>query len=157
MANNTELKTQIDADITNKVVDDSITPLNVGLNMKDIIDLTKPYKELRFLLSITAGVPTVVEEVNDFVDDGDPTIFDYTIPSNGKLRIFPIAPATNPFTVPETQVETTMIAQGTTAYAVLPELTFVIFIDLNFKRQTDGDQSGTPNFSNQRIIIKKYD
>ena len=155
--NNDELKTQIDTDITDKVTSASITPPNVGDNMREVIDLTKPYKELRFLLSISGGTPTVTEEINDFVADGDPTIFTYTVPSNGKLRISPIAPATNPFTAPETTIETTAVFNGGVTYSVVPELNLVIFIDLDFKRQTDGDQSSTPNFSNQRIIIKKYD
>ena len=35
---NINLKTQIDTDITNKTTSSSITPSNVGDNMKDIVD-----------------------------------------------------------------------------------------------------------------------
>ena len=38
MATNTELKNQIDLDITNKISSNSITPTNVGNNIKSIID-----------------------------------------------------------------------------------------------------------------------
>jgi len=155
--NNTELKSEINTEVTTKVTVASISPNNVGGNMEKVVDLAKPYKELRFLLTVAAGVPTVTEEVNDFVADGDPTIFDYTIPSNGKLRISPIAPATNPITSPQGYVETTAIFKSGVTYSVVPEFGLVTVFDLNFKRQTDGDQSSTPNFTNQRIIIKKYD
>lgn len=37
---NTQLKTQIDTDITNKLISKSISPLNVGKNLKDIVDYT---------------------------------------------------------------------------------------------------------------------
>jgi hypothetical protein len=35
---NTQLKTQVDADITNKTSAKSISPLNVGKNIKDLVD-----------------------------------------------------------------------------------------------------------------------
>ena len=38
MATSTQIKTQIDVDITNKVTTSSITPVNVGANMKTIVD-----------------------------------------------------------------------------------------------------------------------
>lgn len=37
---NTQLKTQIDTDITNKTTTKSISPLNVGKNIKDVVDYT---------------------------------------------------------------------------------------------------------------------
>lgn len=41
-----ELKTQIDSDITDKVANDSVTPTNVGGNMKDIVDFATPYESV---------------------------------------------------------------------------------------------------------------
>jgi len=35
---NTQLKTQIDTDITNKVANNSITPTNIGINTKAVVD-----------------------------------------------------------------------------------------------------------------------
>ncbi|MFK7810013.1 MAG: hypothetical protein AB8F74_19565 [Saprospiraceae bacterium] len=155
--NKQEQQAIINTEVTTKTADDSITPTDVGSNMEANLDVVRPFNELRFRLSVSGGAPTIVEERNDFVSDGSPTIFEYTIPSNGKLRIAPIAPATNPFTEPESHVETTAIFDAGIVYSVVPAFFLVIVLDINFKRQTDGDQSITPNFSNQRIIIKKYE
>lgn len=60
------IKAQIDTDITNKTTSKSISPLNVGENMKAIVDLIPeiPYKVYTALLSQTstnAPVATILE------------------------------------------------------------------------------------------------
>ena len=56
---NTQLKTQIDADITNKTTADSVTTENVGENLKDIVDYVdqekRPYKVYTAYISHGAG------------------------------------------------------------------------------------------------------
>lgn len=47
------LKLQIDADITNKALSNSITPLNVGKNLKDIVDLVS--NQISTILTHTAN------------------------------------------------------------------------------------------------------
>lgn len=60
---NTQLKTQIDTDITNKTLSKSISPLNVGKNIKDVIDyinqeISNSSNELK-----TAGVITATTDL----------------------------------------------------------------------------------------------
>jgi hypothetical protein len=60
---NTQLKTQIDADITNKTTAESVTTDNVGENLKDIVDYVDqeiattglPYKSYVALITHGAG------------------------------------------------------------------------------------------------------
>ena len=63
------VKTQIDTDITNKTTSKSISPLNVGGNMKAIVDLIPDttYKVYKFRISQTGDTsdPTVLEFKND--------------------------------------------------------------------------------------------
>jgi len=56
------VKTQIDTDITNKTTSKSISPLNVGGNIKAVVDLIpdKSYKIYNTLLSCTDSVTPVL-------------------------------------------------------------------------------------------------
>lgn len=65
-----QLKTQIDTDITNKTTSKIISPLNVGNNMKAVVDL----------ISIVDGSETKLTPGNNIVITGDGTIsFPYVI------------------------------------------------------------------------------
>ena len=65
-----ELKLQIDTNITNKTLANSITPLNVGNNMKAVVDL----------IPIVDGSETKLTPGNNIVITGDGTIsFPYVI------------------------------------------------------------------------------
>lgn len=60
-----ELKDQIDLDITNKILSNSISPTIVGKNLKDVVDIdSRPYKVYTALVSqsgTNAPVATVLE------------------------------------------------------------------------------------------------
>jgi hypothetical protein len=68
METSTEIKTNIDTDITDKVTASSISPTNVGTRMKDVVDYVdqekRPYKVYTAFLTQTgtaAPVATVFE------------------------------------------------------------------------------------------------
>lgn len=146
---NTELKDQIDLEVTDKTEEDSITPENVGSNMKDIIDLTKPYNELRFKLSITGTTATASYLVNDFSDE----TITMTIPSNGKLRIEITG---NVLTSGNVQLVTSTVKSGGVPYFLVPEYAFLpMFLDIDIKRY-DNDQSSTPSLTDEWFEIRVY-
>lgn len=147
---NTELKNQIDTQITDQTADNSITPTFVGENLKSVIDLTKPYKEIRFKLSISGSTPTPTYEVNDFSGE----TITMTIPSNGKLRI---EITNNVLISGQVEVDTSTASVGGVPYFLVPEYGLLpVFLDIDIKRY-DNDQSSTPSLTNQRITIKVYD
>lgn len=63
------VKTQIDTDITNKTTAKSISPSNVGSNMKAVVDLIPGgFRELKGTISQSgSNNPTIVIFNNDFV------------------------------------------------------------------------------------------
>lgn len=60
-----ELKLQIDTTITNKTLAKSISPLNVGQNMKDIVDLTS-IQDLQSVINL--GTEAEVDNGESFID-----------------------------------------------------------------------------------------
>lgn len=150
--NNTTLKTQIDSNITNKTDEASISPSEVGGDMKAIIDLVKPYKELRFLLTISSLVPTPTYEVNELTSDNNDITM--TIPSNGVLDI---SITGNVLTNEKVRISPTTIQNGGTPYFLVPDFGYLpVMLRINIKK-FDNTQTGTPLLANERIIIRVYD
>lgn len=154
---NTELKAQIDSQITNETTANAITPTDVGTNLKDIVDYVdqenanfyiKDYLELSFWMSISSGVPTIEEIVNDFGS----TTFTYTIPSNGRLLIT----ATDPiFTTNKTSLENGSIGTASGGFfcrlvAATTSLSYIYFT------RWDNDTTTNPTISRQRMELRVY-
>lgn len=146
-----ELKTQIDNDITDVVTADSISPADVGGNMKDVVDTLQPYKQITFKLSISGSTPTPTYIFNDFSDE----TISMSIPSTGKLRI---EVTNNVLVSGSVYVATTMVNNSGVPYFLVPEYGLLpVFLDIDLKRAYDNDQSSTPSISGQFIEIRVYD
>jgi len=79
----TALKAQIDSQITNETLPNSITPAEVGGNLKSVVDYVDDrgkYKSYRAIITPSA----VVTVLSDGIGFGTPTI---TNPANGKIHI----------------------------------------------------------------------
>lgn len=81
---NTVLKNQIDTDITNKTASNSVSPTDVGENMKEVVNYTDqqiPYSFWRAKINTSTLALTVL---NDGIGFTAPSL---TNPSNGVIKL----------------------------------------------------------------------
>lgn len=148
----TSLKAQIDTDITNKTGASSISKLNVGGNIKSVVDYVdqeaKGYKIYSIMLSFNGSTFTVKPLKTDF----GVVVFTPSTPSNGLIYI---TADTAIFTVDKSIPESGAISNGGVAYFNIGKrVTDTIFkFDLI---KFDGTQTATPTFSDMPINIRVY-
>jgi len=80
---NTQLKTQIDAQITNKNTPNSLTPINVGVNIKDLVNKVGFNSYLAIISQSSTNAPTIVTEIKNDLD----TIISFTYIGVGEYHI----------------------------------------------------------------------
>ena len=151
MASNTEVKTLIDSQITDITATGGVTNGNVGALLKSMVDLMKPYKEVRFLLQVSAGTATPTYEVNDF----SAATMVFTNPTNGRIRIS--ESTGNFFTNGKVEVTANAFEMSGTPYFLIANADALPYqLDLEMM-EADGTQTITPSVGSLRITIKIYD
>ena len=150
---NTELKAQIDSVITSQTADNSITPVIVGMNLKDVVDYAGSFKRIIVSLDQNGGTVTPTYFVNDFESE----TIEWTVPNSGVIRMtitnaVTVMPAANTFFLfgafPDVGGVTYV---PTMEYGNVPVLNDIQISAL------DGSQSSTPNFTKFLVEVRVYD
>ena len=79
-----ELKTQIDSEVTNKAANNSVSPTNVGVNLKDVVDYVDQEK-IKYRQYKVAVLPTSIAHV--LLDEIGFSSAIVTNPFNGKITV----------------------------------------------------------------------
>ena len=150
---NTALKAQIDSQITNETLPNSIVPAEVGGNLKAVVDYTD--QQVPFNMWVARINNTGVDLVlHDGIGFTSPVV---TNPTNGIIKITKTGFFTGK-TPGKIEIETPNLDNAGTLFiatgkqdGLAPNDT--ISITLNPK---DGAITGTPSFSNYLVKIKIY-